>query len=299
MKLRLALSAVLLVAFGHAATAHAAGLSLPATSFGPGHGNLNAGVPNVWGPPNVETCTFGAGVWGPNHGLDHCTAQAASNSFTDPNDTRSGTASATGQAFIDVHGLHAYSAVSGVGSVYPTADVNASAGDGIWNRSGQTLSFSVQFHVDGLLTAKGNAGTFLEVLQTSPGKADIPLWSAMLPWGTNAQIPLDLNLSTQPLTLAPGAWAGWGLKLHAYSWAASANGGPILQEALASTNAGHTLSFTSISLTDLNGQAVDPSVLQSQYGWTYTAAVPEASSAAMSLAGLLILGLKLRRRRPG
>jgi hypothetical protein len=280
------LSLILLAAAG----CLSANIILPASQWGPGALNIALNVAYNQGtlPVGQYSCVtgFGSGNTG---------------SSCQITDTGTGTSTGIASAYNDVNGIHVYAEVDSAGAESSTAEAFSAFTDTITNLSGVTANFQVGFNVDGSLVDNGGASSFLFVdvwngyaYSTIQDDETGVQYQEFRLTGSNptATLPINQNFLTNSVTLAPGASYTFSISMDAYA-ATSQGSGPSLDNASAITDAANTLTLTTFSATDSDGNPLPVSDFSSSSGVDYSGvSAPEPST--LSLCGFLSIPVFIR-----
>jgi hypothetical protein len=285
---QLGLKFALLAAFALPASA---GFIIPPSEWGSGGGTVSLNVNNYHGN---TTCSLSASV-------STCTQSIASNLPPNFLNSPNGTASGTLSASVDGNGAHLYAEAGVSGQADSSVNGYASFYDTVYNPTATAKKVQFTFHLDAELYTLSSTVEFLQVdfnqgtlFQQQQGYGGAGTYSF-----------INQELTTPVLTVAANSYANWNIVLSTTVVTDSSAGSQYLAGyPTGFVDAGNTLSFTGISVSDAQENPLTASGLTSYAGFDYTASSTSSSTApepatvwqATIAATLLFLAFRVARR---
>lgn len=270
-----------------------AGFIIPSAEWGPGLGSVNLTVYNYSGPSG---CALTASA-------STCSLTIASNQPPDFLNSPNGAATGTVSASTDSLGAHLYTETGVSGYSSTTVTGKASFSDTVYNPTGSAAKVQFTFHLDATLFTRSSAGDFLQ-LDFNQGT----LFQTQLGYGAAGTYSyVNQDITTPVLTVAANSLTNWSLVLSATLGADSSAGAQYLAGTPTGfVDAGNTLSFTGISVTDAAGNPLDTSGLTSYAGFDYThsatssvSPVPEPATMSLAAGACVLFALLGKRKASG
>ncbi len=204
--------------------------------------------------------------------------------------------------YTDGAGIHILTSVSTAGDAQATGMASDTFYDEVTNNLPTTAEFSLTFQVDATITSNFNGASLLgiEVGSSNPACFAAALcayeYNVLQTWNyreaNDNSTSLNQEFVTDSFTLGAGQSTVYVLYMSAESVAF--NGGT------AATLAQNTLSITGFTATDMYGNPLPASDFTSGDGANYstidTSAVPEPAALLLAGSGLILVGLRRRRK---
>jgi hypothetical protein len=261
-----------------------AGFIIPPSEWGSGGGTVSLNVNNYSGP---FSCSLGPSV-------GTCTKSIASNQPPNFLNSPNGAASGTLSASVDSFGAHLYAEAGVSGQADSSVNGYASFYDTVYNPTATAKKVQFTFHLDAELYTLSSTVDLLQ-LDFNQGT----LFQRQLGYGGAGTYDfINQDFTTPVLTVAANSYANWNIVLSTTVVTDSSAGTQYLAGyPTGLVDAGNTLSYTGISVSDAQGNPLTASGLTSYAGFDYTASststaeTPEPASACQVViaAGLLFL----------
>jgi len=206
-------------------------------------------------------------------------------------------------SYTDSAGIHVLTYALTAGDAQTTASASDGFFDEVTNNSGITAQFDLTFHVDATLTSNFNGVSRLgiEVASANPacvaGGYCLSDNQSLQNWNYQEEndnsTSINQDFVTVPFVLGAGQSTVYVLDLSAFSF--GYNGGE------AATDAQNTLTITGFTGMDMDGNPLPASDFSSADGANYssidTSAAPEPAAFLLAGTGLIMVGLRRRRRK--
>jgi hypothetical protein len=268
-----------------------ASIVIPSSEWGGQTGQVFANVPNFYGNP---ICNLSSSI-------STCSESIASNLPPQFPNYNVGTASGSVTASLDANGAHLTALASSSGEGSTTTTGTAYFYDTETNNTAAPEQFQITFHLDATLFTRSSAVAQLQLDFRTGYNGDYNFFQKQLNYGGSGTYDFINQDYTTPLqTIAPNSSLYWSIVLNGTAVESSVAGAQYLGGLpYAFIDAGNTLSMTSFSVFDAQGNPLPTSALASTAGFDYNnvTTAPEPASAALFAGPAILLALCARKRR--